>query len=59
MTDDVAGTHRVTPSLHVDHKHARIKHYHKPGKAIRTETTINDTRAFGIGKRLTNLPALA
>ncbi len=28
------------------------------GKAIRTETTINDTRDFGIGKRLTNLPAL-
>ena len=25
---------------------------------MRTETTINDTRDFGIGKRLTNLPAL-
>ena len=32
--------------------------YHKHGKALRTETTINDTRDFGIGKRLTNLPAL-
>jgi hypothetical protein len=28
------------------------------GRALRTETTINDTRDFGIGKRLTNLPAL-
>ena len=27
-------------------------------RALRTETTINDTRDFGIGKRLTNLPAL-
>ena len=48
----------VTPSLHVDYKHTTIKQYHKEGKALRTETTINDTRDFGIGKRLTNLPAL-
>ena len=30
----------------------------KEGKALRTETTINDARDFGIGKRLDNLPAL-
>jgi hypothetical protein len=48
----------VTPSLHVDYKSSKIKQYHKLGKAIRTETTINETRDFGIGKRLTNLPAL-
>lgn len=48
----------VTPSLHIDYKNSKIKQYHKLGKAIRTETTINDTRDFGIGKRLTNLPAL-
>jgi len=48
----------VTPSLHVDYKNSKIKQYHKLGKALRTETTINDTRDFGIGKRLTNLPAL-
>lgn len=48
----------VTPSLHVDYKHATIKQYHKEGRALRTETTLNDTRDFGIGKRLTNLPAL-
>ena len=33
-------------------------HDHKEGRALRTETTINDTTDFGIGKRLTNLPAL-
>jgi hypothetical protein len=48
----------VTPSLHVDYKHTTIKQYHKEGRALRTETTINDTRDFGIGKRLVNLPAL-
>jgi hypothetical protein len=36
----------------------RIKQYHKEGQALRTETTINDTRDFGIGKRLDNLTAL-
>ena len=51
-------TSGVTPSLHVDYKHATIKQYHKEGRALRTETTINDTRDFKIGKRLTNLPAL-
>lgn len=48
----------VTPTLHVDYKHSRIKQYHKEGRALRTETTINDTRDFAIGKRLKNLPAL-
>jgi hypothetical protein len=28
------------------------------GRALRTETTINQTMDFGLGKRLTNLPAL-
>ncbi|HEY5848389.1 MAG TPA: hypothetical protein VIT42_16520 [Microlunatus sp.] len=48
----------VTPSLHVDYKHTTIKQYHKEGRALRTETTINDSNDFGIGKRLVNLPAL-
>jgi hypothetical protein len=51
-------TQGVTPSLHVEYKHTKIKQYHKEGKALRTETTINDTRDFWIGKRLCNLPAL-
>ncbi len=49
---------RGDPSLHVDYKNAKIKQYHKLGRALRTETTINDTWDFRIGKRLTNLPAL-
>ncbi len=51
-------TQGVTPSLHIEYKHTQIKQYHTQGRALRTETTINNTRDFGIGKRLTNLPAL-
>ncbi len=51
-------TQGVTPSLHVDYKHSRIKQYHKEGRALRTETTINDPTDFALGKRLRNLPAL-
>jgi hypothetical protein len=51
-------TEGVTPSLHLDYKRTRIKQYHKEGRALRTETTINDTRDFEIGRRLKNLPAL-
>jgi len=51
-------THGVTPSLHVYYKTTQIKQYHKQGQALRTETTINQTRDFGLGKRLTNLAAL-
>jgi len=48
----------VTPSLHIDYKSTKVKQYHKLDQALRTETTINDSRDFGIGKRLCNLPAL-
>lgn len=48
----------VTPSLHIDYKRSRIKQYHKEGRALRTETTINDATDFKLGKRLGNLPAL-
>jgi hypothetical protein len=51
-------TDGVTPSLHVLYKTTKIKQYHKEGRALRTETTINHTMDFGLGKRLTNLPAL-
>ncbi len=51
-------TEGVTPSLHVDYKRSRIKQYHKESQALRTETTINNTRDFGIGRLLHNLPAL-
>lgn len=51
-------TEGVRPSLHVDYKHSRIKQYHKEGRALRTETTINDAEDFAIGKRLSCLAAL-
>jgi len=51
-------TQGVTPSLHVDYKRSRIKQYHKEGRALRTETTINDAWDFDVGKRLKNLPHL-
>ena len=51
-------TNGVTPSLHADYKNTRIKQYHKEGRALRTETTVNNTGDFRIGRSLLNLPAL-
>src|ERR1700694_3918090 len=51
-------TDGVVPSLHLEYKNSHIKQYHKEGRALRTETTINNTRDFDIGKRLKNLPDL-
>lgn len=51
-------TRDVTPSLNIHYKNSRIKQYHKENRALRTETTINNTYDFGIGKRLHNLPKL-
>jgi hypothetical protein len=51
-------TDGVVPSLHGDYKGTRIKQYHKEGRALRTETTINNPRDFNVGKRLLNLPRL-
>jgi hypothetical protein len=48
----------VIPSLHVDYKNTRIKQYHKEGKALRTETTINYTYDFAVGRSLRNLEQL-
>ncbi len=51
-------TQDVTPSLNIYYKNTPIKQYHKENKALRTETTINNSYDFGIGKRLHNLPKL-
>jgi len=51
-------TDGVTPSLHAEYKHTTIKQYHKEGRALRTETTINDSWDFNVRKGLGNLPAL-
>ncbi len=48
----------VVPSLHVDYKNTKIKQYHKEGRALRTETTINNTYDFKINRGLNNLAAL-
>ena len=48
-------TQEVTPSLNVYYKNTRIKQYHKESRALRTETTINNSYDFAVGKRLTNL----
>src|SRR6202049_4089603 len=45
-------TQDVTPSLNVYYKNTRIKQYHKENRALRTETTINNSYDFGVGKRL-------
>ena len=52
-------TNDTTPSLHFQYKHTFIKQYHKLGRALRTETTINNASDFYVRKRLINLPALA
>jgi hypothetical protein len=51
-------TEGVIPSLHVDYKSSKIKQYHKEGRALRTETTINNPRDFAINKGLNHLSAL-
>jgi hypothetical protein len=51
-------TKGVNPSLHIAYKHCRIKQYFKEERALRTETTFNDTYDFGIGRRLSNLSYL-
>lgn len=40
--------------LQVHYKHSKVKQYFKEGRALRTETTVNDTRDFGVGRLLTN-----
>lgn len=51
-------TEGVTPSINVYYKNTRVKQYHKEGRALRTETTINNTWDFRVGKNIANLPAL-
>ena len=51
-------TEGVVPSLHVQYKESKVKQYRKEGQALLTETTINDTYDFEIGRALHNLAAL-
>nr|VFJ67940.1 MAG: hypothetical protein BECKFW1821C_GA0114237_101322 [Candidatus Kentron sp. FW] len=51
-------TQGVIPSLHVSYKSSKIKQYFKENRALRTETTINNTYDFRLGRSLENLPDL-
>lgn len=54
-------TDGVIPSLHVYYKNTHLKQYHKTwekGAALRTETTINNTYDFAVGRLIKNLPKL-
>ena len=54
-------TRGTEPAIQIHYKHSKVKQYFKEGRALRTETTVNDTRDFGIGRLLTveNWDALA
>ncbi|MFH1087332.1 MAG: hypothetical protein V1737_01945 [Chloroflexota bacterium] len=51
-------TRGVLPSLHVEYKRCHIKQYFKEGRALRTETTFNDTHDVGVKRGLSNLAYL-
>jgi hypothetical protein len=51
-------TEGVNPSLHAYYKKTHVKQYFKEGRALRTETTINNARDFYVGKDISNLPFL-
>jgi hypothetical protein len=45
-------TRGVHPQLHAYYKHSKVKQYFKHGRALRTETIINDPNDFGAGRTL-------
>jgi len=48
----------VHPSLHINYKKSHVKQYFKENRALRTETTINDPKDFGVGKDISHLSHL-
>jgi hypothetical protein len=44
----------VEPAIQIRYKHSKLKQYLKEGRALRTETTINDTKDFGVGRSVTD-----
>ncbi len=44
----------VEAAIQIHYRASKVKQYFKEGRALRTETTINDTRDFGIGRLLTD-----
>jgi hypothetical protein len=51
-------TDGVNPSLHIEYKRSHVKQYFKEGRALRTETTINDPTDFAVNKSLKNFDYL-
>jgi hypothetical protein len=51
-------THGVHPSLHVESKRCGVKQYFKEGRALRTETTINDAGDFRVSRGLQHFDTL-
>ena len=45
--------HGVEAAIQIHFRASKVKQYFKEGRALRTETTINDTRDFGIKRRVT------
>jgi hypothetical protein len=43
-------TKGVAPVIQAHYKHSKVKQYFKDGRALRTETTVNDPYDFGIGR---------
>jgi len=48
----------VNPSLHAYYKQTHVKQYFKEQHALRTETTVNNTKDFYVNKDISNLPFL-
>lgn len=53
-------TRGVEPALQIHYKRSKVKQYFKEGRALRTETTVNDTYDFNVKRRVNqdNLDAL-
>jgi hypothetical protein len=47
-------TRGVDPSIQIHYRSSKQKQYFKESKALRTETTINDTHDFGVGRLVTD-----
>lgn len=48
----------VAPTIHIDYKHSDVKQYFKEERALRTETTVNDTYDFQINRGVKHFRAL-
>jgi len=46
-------TKGVQPVIQAHYKHSKVKQYFKEGRALRTETTVNDPYDFGVKRTLT------